>query len=218
MGHRPGMTPGPPGNMTQPATIERELKLAVWPGFRLPDLRGAADGVAATGPEQCRLEAVYFDTADLRLLRRGVTVRFRRGEEPAELWTVKLPDQAPEIGLARREISIPGGPNSMPVELEDLVSGWALGAALVPVARLRTLRHRTTLRRHNGQAIAVVDDDEVSILQRSRVAARFRELELELVNGASPELLEQLGERMRAAGAQPVNQTPKLARALGPVG
>jgi CHAD domain-containing protein len=203
-------------NMTQQATIERELKLGVWPGFELPDLRGAVDGAAACGPEEWRLEAVYFDTADLRLLRRGVTVRFRRGEEPIEAWTAKLPDQAPEVGLARREISIPGGPNNMPALLEDLVRGWALGAALIPVARLRTLRHRTTLRRRNGQVIAVVDDDEVSIVQRSRVAARFRELELELVDGASSKLLYRLADRMRAAGAQPVDQMPKLVRALGP--
>jgi CHAD domain-containing protein len=162
------------------------------------------------------MEAVYFDTADLRLLRRGVTVRFRRGEEPADVWTAKLPDQAPGVGLARREISVPGTPAGMPMLLEDLVRGWALGAPLVPVARLRTLRQRTTLRRRDGQAVAVVDDDEVSIVQRSRVAARFRELELELVNGASPKLLTRLAARMRSAGAEPVDQMPKLVRALGP--
>jgi CHAD domain-containing protein len=202
--------------MRQQATIERELKLGVWPGFELPDLHGAVDGAAPSGPEEWRLEAVYFDTADLRLLRRGVTVRFRRGEDPNEVWTAKLPDQAPAVGLARREISIPGGPNGMPPLMEDLVRGWALGAPLMPVARLRTLRYRTTLRRRDGQAIAVVDDDEVSIVQRSRVAARFRELELELVNGSSPKLLERLADRMRSAGAQPVDQVPKLVLALGP--
>jgi CHAD domain-containing protein len=174
------------------------------------------NGAAATGPEEWRLEAVYFDTADLRLLRRGVTVRFRRGEDPGEVWTAKLPDQAPAIGLARREITIPGGPTSMPSLLDDLVRGWALGAPLLPVARLRTLRQRTTLRRRNGHALAVVDDDEVSIVQRSRVAARFRELELELVDGASTKLLAHLAQRMRSAGAQPVDQMPKLVRALGP--
>ncbi len=202
--------------VTGQRTTEHELKLGVWPGFELPDLQGACDGATASGPEEWRLEAVYFDTPDLRLLRRGVTVRFRRGEEPADVWTAKLPDEAPAIGLARREISIPGAPASMPVLMEDLVRGWALGAPLMPVARLRTLRQRTTLRRRNGEALAVVDDDEVSIVQRSRVAARFRELELELVNGASPKLLAQLAQRMRAAGAQTVDQMPKLVRALGP--
>jgi CHAD domain-containing protein len=197
-------------------TIERELKLGVWPGFQLPDLRGALDGLAASGPEEWRLEAVYYDTADLRLLRRGVTVRFRRGEQPGQVWTAKLPEEAPALGLARREISIRGRPSSMPSQLEDLVRGWALGAPLVPVARLRTLRNRTTLRRPNGDAVAVVDDDEVSIVRRSRVAARFRELELELVDGAPAKLLSRLAARMRSAGAQPVDQIPKLVRALGP--
>ncbi|HEY1522312.1 MAG TPA: CYTH and CHAD domain-containing protein [Solirubrobacteraceae bacterium] len=202
--------------MSGQTATEHELKLGVWPGFELPDLRGAINGAMASGPQEWRLEAVYFDTPDLRLLRRGVTVRFRRGEEPGDVWTAKLPDRAPAIGLARREISIPGAPATMPALMEDLVRGWALGAALVPVARLRTLRQRTTVRRPGGEALAVVDDDEVSIVQRSRVAARFRELELELVNGASPKLLAQLAQRMRAAGAQPVDQMPKLVRALGP--
>jgi CHAD domain-containing protein len=197
-------------------TTEHELKLGVWPGFELPDLCGALNGAAPSGPEEWRLEAVYFDTPDLRLLRRGVTVRFRRGEEPADVWTAKLPDEAPATGLARREITLPGPPASMPALMEDLVRGWALGAPLIPVARLRTLRQRTTLRRRDGETVAVVDDDEVSIVQRSRVAARFRELELELVNGASPKLLDQLAQRMRSAGAQPVDQMPKLVRALGP--
>src|SRR5437763_11254733 len=191
----PGMT------VTQRGTIERELKLGVWPGFELPDLRGTVDGMVASGPQRARLEAVYFDTSDLRLLRRGVTVRFRRGEDPAEVWTAKLPEEAPALGLARREISVAAGPASMPTLLEDLVRRWALGAPLVPVARLRTVRNRTTLRGSNGQPVAVVDDDEVSIVQRRRVAARFRELELELVDGASEKLLSRLAQRMRMAGA-----------------
>ena len=96
--------------MTRQATIEREVKLGVWPGFELPDLDGAFNGFTASGPEEWRLAAVYFDTPDLRLLRRGVTVRRRRGEKPAEVWTAKLPDELPALGLSRREISVPGGP------------------------------------------------------------------------------------------------------------
>jgi CHAD domain-containing protein len=202
--------------VTGQSTIERELKLGVWPGFELPDLNGALDGVAPSGSERQRLEAVYFDTADLRLLRRGVTLRFRRGEDPTDLWTANLPDEAPGVGIARREVSLPGRATTVPSQLDDLVRGWALGAPLVPVARLRTRRHRTTLSRPNAEVVAVVDDDEVSIVQRSRVAARFRELELELADGAPTKLLKRLARRVRSAGAQPVDQMPKLVRALGP--
>jgi CHAD domain-containing protein len=127
-----------------------------------------------------------------------------------------LPDEAPGVGIARREISLPGRATTVPPELDDLVRGWALGAPLVPVARLRTRRQRTTLSRPSGQMVAVIDDDEVSIVQRSRVAARFRELELELIDGAPPKLLKRLARRVRSAGAQPVDQIPKLVRALGP--
>jgi CHAD domain-containing protein len=196
--------------------VERELKLGIWPGFTLPDLRGTFDGAVAGTSQERRLEAVYFDTRDLRLLRRGVALRFRRGGEPQEVWTVKLPEEAPAVGLSRREISVPSGPSSIPTQLEDLVRGWALGDALVPVARLRTVRNRTTLRGQNHAPLAEIDDDEVSILQGSRVAARFRELEIELADGAPPALLDRLASRLRSAGAQPIDQIPKVVRALGP--
>lgn len=192
------------------------MRLGVWPGFELPDLRGTLDGVAPSVPHERRLEAVYFDTTDLRLLRRGVTVRLRRGEDPTELWTAKLPEEAPPLDLGGREVSVAAEPGGVPTLLEDMVRGWGLGAPLVPVARLRTLRNRITLRRSNGRVVAVVDDDEVSIIQRSRVAARFRELDVELADGAPSKLLVRLAERMCSAGAQPVDQMPKLVRALGP--
>ena len=201
--------------MTPQATIERELKLGVWPGFEVPDL-GKLDGAVPGSQEQRRLEAVYFDTPELRLLRRGVTVRFRRGEEPRELWTAKLPEDVASEELVRREISVPGRGGTPPGLLIDLVRGWALGAPLVPVARLRTVRNRTVLRRASGEPVAIIDDDEVSIIRQSRVAARFRELELEVAEGASPKVLKRLARRMRSAGAQPVEQIPKLVRALGP--
>lgn len=202
--------------MIAEGTVEREVKLGVWPGFVLPDLQRTFDGAAAEGSRELRLEAVYFDTPDLRLLRRGVALRFRRGEEPEELWTVKLPAVAPAVGLSRREVSVPGGPSSIPMQLEDLVRGWALGDALGPVARLRTMRTRTTLRDQNSAPLAVIDDDEVSILRGSRVAARFRELEVELADGAPPKLLDRLASRLRGAGAQSIDQIPKVMRALGP--
>lgn len=197
-------------------TVEREVKLAVWPGFEIPALDGKLGGTVAQAPELQRLEAVYFDTSDLRLLRRGVTLCFRRSQAPPQVWTAKLPEEAPSANLAGREISLPGRATAMPPMLHDLVRGWAFGAPLLPVARLRTVRSRTTLRGIDGGPVATLDDDEVSIVQRSRVAARFRELEVELADGAPAKLLSRLARRMRSAGAQPVEQVPKFVRALGP--
>ena len=202
--------------MSERASIEREVKLGVWPGYELPDLADLLGGGSAVAGDEQHLEAVYYDTADLRLLRRGVTLRFRRGEPPADVWTAKLPGATPAVGLARREITAPGRASSMPVQLADLVRGWALGAPLTQVARLRTVRRRTTLRDTDDRPLAQLDDDEVSILRGSRVAARFRELEVELADDAPVKLLPRLADRLHAAGAQPIDQVPKLVRALGP--
>src|SRR4051794_20693710 len=52
-------------------SMEREVKLAAWPGFRLPDLAGVA-GFAEVQPEvQRQLDAIYYDAPDLRLIRAG---------------------------------------------------------------------------------------------------------------------------------------------------
>ena len=209
-----GGTVGP--LMSEPGTIEREVKLSVWRGYALPELADVIDGGDVSDAQEQLLDAAYYDTPNLRLLRRGVTLRFRRGEPPGEVWTVKLPSGTPAIGLARREITVPGRAGSMPVELLDLVRGWALGSPLAQVARLRTLRRLVTLSDAGGTPQAVLDDDEVSILRAGRVAARFRELEVELLEDAPDRLLRVLAERLQAAGAQPVDQVPKLVRALGP--
>ncbi len=202
--------------MSRPALIERELKLGVWPGYELPDIADLLDGGTALATEEQRLQAVYYDTPDLRLLRRGVTLRFRSGEPPGGVWTAKLPAATPAVGLARREITMPGQAASMPEPLADLVRGWALGVPLTQVARLRTVRQRTRLLGSDNQPLAELDDDAVSILRGSRVAARFRELEVELADTAPVKLLPRLAERLRASGAQPIDQVPKLVRALGP--
>ena len=60
---------------------EREAKLGAGPAFVLPDLDGVIDGVTATALPQRNLDAVYYDTPDLRLARRGITVRHRTGED-----------------------------------------------------------------------------------------------------------------------------------------
>ena len=202
--------------MSERASIEREVKLGVWPGYELPDFADLLAGGSAVASDEQHLEAVYYDTADLRLLRRGVTLRFRRGEPPGDVWTAKLPAGAPAVGLARREITVAARASGMPERLADLVRGWALGAPLLQVARLRTVRRRATLLGTDDRPLAQLDDDEVSILRGSRVAARFRELEVELADDAPAKLLPRLANRLHASGAQPVDQIPKLVRALGP--
>ena len=52
------------------SAIERELKLTVAAGFKLPPLKGARLPAKL-------LTSVYFDTPDLRLARARITLRHR---------------------------------------------------------------------------------------------------------------------------------------------
>lgn len=196
--------------------IERELKLGVWPEFALPDLGRAIRGGSMGDPCERRLEAVYYDTRDLRLLRRGVTLRHRTGERDGGEWTIKLPGAVAAVGLERREVSLQAGPGAIPGLLADLARGWALGARLQQVARMETTRRSVAVLDKRGGQVATVDDDEVVVVRGRRVAARFRELEVELSADAPGDILARLGHPLREAGAQPVPQVPKLTHALGP--
>jgi CHAD domain-containing protein len=195
---------------------EREAKLGAGPAFGLPDLDGVIDGLAASALPERHLDAVYYDTPDLRLARRGITVRHRTGEDDG--WTVKLPAGDEESGpaLVRTELHFPGTRGSgVPASALDLVRAHVRTSTFGSVARLRTRRTPVELRDEDGRRLAEVVDDEVSVLAGRRVAARFREVEVELDETAPPVLLDRIVRRLRDAGAGEPDQTPKLVRALG---
>jgi CHAD domain-containing protein len=199
--------------------LEREVKLGAGPAFHLPDLNGVVDGVAVTPPEAVRLETVYYDTPDLRLARWGVSLRHRAGEG----WTLKLPPK-PGSGqpagqiLERDELTFQGGSKRPPEAAVAIVRAYVRKAELVPVARLSTVRRRVRLVDAAGARVAEVVDDEVSVRDGRRVAARFREIEVEVAeqpNGANG-IVDPLVLRLRGAGAGAPDPTPKHIRALGP--
>jgi CHAD domain-containing protein len=196
--------------------IEREVKLSAWPGFRLPDLDGVAKGARTRRRETVDLDATYYDTADLRLGRRGITLRHRR-RGARETWTLKLPvDSDDPVILARAEIDVTGPPGAVPDELALLVAADVRTAALVKVARLMTVRRRTLVLDRDDMPLAEIDDDEVSVMDGGRVAARFRELEVEIAADADDEVARKVVDRLLAAGAEPGGTLPKMARAVGP--
>jgi CHAD domain-containing protein len=194
--------------------IEREVKLGVWAGFELPDLTDAVGALSVVPRPAQTLNAVYYDTADLRLARWGITLRHRSGDRSA--WTVKLPEGEDGPALVRRELDFSGTANRMPAPASALVTAFARTAPLVPVARIRTERSGVNLVDGEGAKVAEIVDDEVSVLDEDRVAARFREIEVEANAPASAELLRSVVARLQEAGAGEVDPTPKLVRALGP--
>src|SRR5438876_652444 len=89
------------------------------------------------------METVYYDTADLRLARWGVSLRRRAGEG----WTLKLAQPPSTPGkpgavLERDELTFQGGAAKPPEATLEVVRAYVRKAELVPVARLSTVRRR----------------------------------------------------------------------------
>jgi CHAD domain-containing protein len=193
--------------------LEREVKLAAWGGFAVPALDDVAPEITVESLKTKKLDATYYDTRDLRLARAGVSLRHRVGDDPP--WTVKLPEGDGGPIMTRREIPFEGAADTIPPDALRLVRAYARGEALVAAARLKTERNRVGLNM-NGELVAEVADDEVSVYHGRRLASRFREIEVEVEDGAPDGLLDAVVERLRDAGAGAPDSTPKVVRALGP--
>src|SRR2546428_899472 len=192
--------------------IEREIKLVAAPDFRLPALDGLVDGASVSDVETLKLSTVYYDTPDLRLTRWGCGLRLRKGEGG----TVRRPAAAEGRVLARHELPFPAESPEPPAAALDLLRAYVRHSRLVPVAKLATVRRRVRLQDADGDVLAEVDDDVVSVVRGHRVASRFHEVEVELGEGRRDGFLDPLLARLRQAGAGPTDPTPKHVRALGP--
>ena len=190
---------------------ETERKYEADAGTLVPDLAGLPQVSAESDPEVFSLEAEYFDTDDLRLLRAGITLRRRRGGSD-EGWHLKLP-AGPD---SRTELHLPlGRGRAVPAELARLVRVHARTAALAPVARIATVRRQRVLLDDAGTSLAEVVDDEVSAQSIGEVTTltQWREIEVELTGGGR-RLLQAADERLREAGLRPSGRSAKLQRAL----
>ena len=197
------------------SVTETESKYDV-PGdgaLELPPLERLPNVASTAHPAVQRLEAEYYDTADLRLIRSGITLRRRRGGGDAG-WHLKLP-AGPQT---RRELQLPLGRRSegVPSELARLVHGYTRGDDLVPVARISTRRRLVILLDNHGESLAEVAADEVSAkaLVEPPRASSWREVEVELTGGGR-DLLKAADTVLRQAGLRPAGRAAKLERALG---
>lgn len=195
--------------------LEIERKYDADDAFVLPDPAGLPGVATVSAPVEHALEAVYLDTADLRLLRARVTLRRRTGG-PDEGWHLKLP-----AGSARREFHAPLGRarSRPPKALLDLVRGVLRGAAPTPVAMLATRRVVTALCTDDGRVLAEIADDTVTATVPSSSPGGpaevtvWREIEVELGTG-DESLLASAGELLVAAGARPSAAVSKVGRVL----
>jgi CHAD domain-containing protein len=196
-------------NRVQIAT-ETERKYDVPEGFELPSLTGAA-GIRVAGDADAQdLDATYFDTDELSLMRNRRTLRRRTGGHDAG-WHLKTPGEAG----SRREHRLPLGTSNgeVPVELRRQVRAIIRRRPLHPVAELRTHRVETPLKDAAGRTLALVAQDRVTAVVDGEEQG-WQEVEVELVDGDAA-VLDAVERKLIAAGARAAAGPSKVARALG---
>ena len=165
---------------------ERELKFT--PGSVVPrcPLFDGDEPPRRRARRPIRLHAAYFDTADLRLARAGASLRFRNDEG----WTVKLP-----VSSRRRAGPLRDPPRRRTRRSARRSRSTSCTRSHVG-SRSRSLRGSTPCATASCCAtptatqLAELVDDEVSVLDGARLAARFRELEVEFADAAPAELVD----------------------------
>lgn len=189
---------------------EIERKYEIFGDGTPPELTGVGGVADETDADPVVLEAVYYDTDDLRLLGDGVTLRRRSGGEDAG-WHLKLPAGRD----TREEVRMPPAGDEIPAELADLVRARTRGRVLGPVVRMHTTRHRRRLLDAQRNTLAEVATDQVTAqtLDRAAADASWREIEVELVTGGR-DVLYAIDARLRESGARPAAQANKLERVL----
>jgi CHAD domain-containing protein len=216
-------------NRVQIAT-ETERKYDVPEGFELPSLTGSAGIRSAGDADVLDLDATYFDTDELSLLRNRRTLRRRTGGHDAG-WHLKTPGDAG----SRREHRLPLGQSNgdqgngdqsnggqsngdqsngeVPVELRQQVRAIIRRRPLHPVAELRTHRIETPLKDDAGRTLALVAQDQVTAVVDGAEQG-WQEVEVELVDGDA-KVLDAVERKLLAAGARAAAGPSKVARALG---
>ena len=190
-------------------TREREHKLGIDALVRL-NLGEALDSYVTQPRDPRQLITSYYDTADLRLLRWGCTLRYRVGEG----WLVKLPVLDDGTMLTRDEVAVDGAEGGPPPQALTIVRPFARGRELVPLVRLDTIRKSTWVTDAQGEPLAEISEDAVTAYAGGAMAKQFREVEIEWQPGVSSEVGRDVVTRLQAAGATVPIRVPKLRRAI----
>lgn len=206
---------GQDGHEDAAIALEAEVTFVLEADAVLPDLSAVFDQGEV---REQSLRAVYLDTADLLLLRNKVTLRRREGGTD-DGWHLKLPAGADRLEV-RTDLGSRAGRWAVPEThlqalADQLGADWeALPEAergLMPVAVLTTQRTEVDLLDASGAVVATLCDDRVEASPSGRA---WRELEVELMPGAAPELLDLTVMHLASQGVEPADSPSKLGRAL----
>ncbi|WP_223737411.1 CYTH and CHAD domain-containing protein, partial [Streptomyces purpurogeneiscleroticus] len=192
--------------------IERKYEAdgAGLPPDGLPDLTGVDRVASVADRGTATLDATYYDTADRRLARDGITLRRRTGGDDAG-WHLKLPVAA----HVRDEIRAPLS-DTVPRALRGLLRSRVRDAELAPLVRIETRRETRQLLAADGTVLAEIATDRVRATRPAGPGrtAEWAEIEVELTAGGDMTLLDAVEDRLLGAGLRPAGTASKAARAL----
>ncbi|MEW1625927.1 CYTH and CHAD domain-containing protein [Streptomyces sp. NPDC089173] len=191
---------------------EIERKYEATDATRLPDLSRVAGVGRVEKRGVTELDAVYYDTADLRLAAGALTLRRRTGGAD-EGWHLKFPVAT---GI-RDELHEPLA-DTLPPSFAALLRSRLRHAEPAPVVRLLTSRDLQHLTDADGTLLAEVSVDTVLAERLAGKAtgttATWTEIEVELADDGDPAFLDAVEKRLRKAGVRPSDAPSKLTRAL----
>jgi CHAD domain-containing protein len=191
--------------------VEHELKYRVRDRAAAERLLTASElaGFSAVGPVRTvQMEDRYVDTTDGALARAGYAARIRH-EPGTTLVSVKALRRGghPLAALHRREeLEGPADRAAPPADWPSsaaraLILELAGDAPLVEIVTIRQLRRRRAFADPTGELEASLDD--VDVVSRGDVVARFTDLEIELRSG-DPEALTRVAAALeREADLEP---------------
>ncbi|MFE5813102.1 CHAD domain-containing protein [Streptomyces sp. NPDC056479] len=180
----------------------------------LPDLTSVDGITSVVGKGLDELDAVYFDTDDLRLADASATLRRRTGGADAG-WHLKLPTS----GDSREEVWAPLS-DTVPDTLRDLALSRTRGTEPRPVVHIWTTRSTQHLVDSEGSILAELSLDRVRAesLLATTTRASWTEMEIELAEDADPFVLDAVDKTLRKNGIDRAEHSSKLDRALEETG
>ncbi len=203
---------------------EIERKYDIPEGAGEPDFSKLGAGLRAGEPVTETLVAEYVDTPELAILDARCVLRRRTGGDD-EGWHLKRPRSGDE----RIEVHAPvGAPRRIPPELRAEFAEIIGDRPVLPLVELTTTRTTTEVRgggawsaggaRDDDDALAALICDDAVHARVVRIGEErtleWREFEVELADGASTRVFDEIEAVLFDAGLTPSIHRSKLVRSL----
>lgn len=201
--------------------VEFKLRVPADGGVNVQEVVDSS-GLHVDRDDQRSMDATYFDTPNLTLIRWGITLRHREGGGD-DGWHMKLPVRSlpsKNASFTRDELHIDDSGKQVPTEMVSTVAPLLRRQELIPVARVQTERSPYLLSADDGTTLLEVVDDHVAVSRLDSGGpgepVTFHEIEIEIVEGSEKAFheAERLSASFQRSGATP-SSVSKAAQAMG---